>query len=81
MGVWNGGLLPPATPLRDWFAREWCGIEQVFRLERVVSKKGVTSREVVYGLTSLSSHQAGPREIGRLVQGHWAIENRLRLLP
>jgi len=66
-----------STELRDWFAREWCGIEQVFRIERVVSKQESISREVAYGITSLSPQQAGPDEIGRVVRRQWWIENRL----
>jgi predicted transposase YbfD/YdcC len=63
-----------STELRDWFARDWCGIEQVFRIEREVSKQEGTRREVVYGITSLSPQQAGPSEIGQVVRRHWAIE-------
>jgi predicted transposase YbfD/YdcC len=66
-----------STELRDWFAREWCGIEHVFRLEREVSKPEGRSREVAYGITSLSPQQAGPGEIGQVVQRHWWMENRL----
>ncbi len=66
-----------STELREWFGRDWCGIEQVFRIERVVSKRELSSRQVVYGITSLSPQQAGPGEIGRIVRAHWAIENRL----
>lgn len=66
-----------STELREWFERDWCGIQQVFRIERVVSKQDLKSRQVVYGITSLSPQQAGPGEIGQLVCAHWAIENRL----
>jgi len=34
-----------STELREWFARDWCGIEQVFRIEWEVSKRGNTSRK------------------------------------
>jgi predicted transposase YbfD/YdcC len=66
-----------STELREWFARDWSGIEQVFRIERVVTRKGKTSREVVYGITSLTPRQAGPAEIGQVVRRQWWIENRL----
>lgn len=66
-----------STEMRDWFANEWTGIEQVFRIERTVIKKGKTSHEVVYGLTNLSPDEAGPTEIGAFIRAHWAIENRL----
>lgn len=66
-----------STELRDWFARDWCGIEQVFRIERKVSQPAGIRQEVAYGITSLSPQQAGPGEIGQLVRRHWEIENRL----
>jgi predicted transposase YbfD/YdcC len=42
--------------LNDWFAKQWEGIEQVFRLERTVRllKTNQTRHEVVYGLSRLS---------------------------
>ncbi len=66
-----------STQMKDWFANEWTGIEQVFRIERTVIKKGKISHEVVYGLTNLSPQEAGPAEIGAFIRAHWAIENRL----
>ncbi len=65
--------------LNDWFANEWQGIEQVFRLERTVRvlATGEVRHEVVYGLSSLSFRQAPPARILDLVREHWAIENRL----
>jgi predicted transposase YbfD/YdcC len=57
---------------------DWPGLEQVFRIERTREKKktGEREHEVVYGVTSLTSEQAGPRELLDLVRGHWSIENR-----
>jgi predicted transposase YbfD/YdcC len=65
--------------LNDWFAKQWSGIEQVFqvRRERLSSKTGKKSYEVVYGFTSLSAHQASPDALLSLLRDHWAIENRL----
>jgi predicted transposase YbfD/YdcC len=65
--------------LNDWFEQEWEGIEQVFRLERMVRllKTNAIRREVVYGLSSLSMRQAPPWRMLHLVREHWAIENRL----
>jgi predicted transposase YbfD/YdcC len=65
--------------LNDWFANEWSGISQVFRIERTVRllKTGEIHHEVVYGLSSLSLHQAPAPRILALVRDHWAIENRL----
>ncbi len=72
-------VITTSTQMRDWFAKDWCGIEQVFRVERWVTRSGHTSHEVVYGITSLSPKQANARQIGELVRAHWSIENRLRL--
>ena len=65
--------------LNDWFAKDWQGIEQVFRLERTVRtlKTGALHHEVVYGLSSLSLREAPAPSILALVRQHWAIENRL----
>lgn len=56
----------------------WPGLEQVFAIERTVTKQktGKISKEVVYGCTSLSGEQASAAELMRLVRGHWTIENK-----
>lgn len=38
---------------------------------------GKTTREVVYGITSLSRTQADAARLLALMRGHWGIENRL----
>lgn len=65
--------------LNDWFAKQWEGIEQVFRLERTgrILKTGEIRHEIVYGLSSLSLRQGPPSKMLGLVREHWAIENRL----
>ncbi len=65
--------------LNDWFARDWHGLEQVFRLERtrLMLKTGSLEHEVVYGLSSLSMQQAPPARMLSLIRDHWAIENKL----
>lgn len=65
--------------LNEWFAKQWEGIEQVFRLERTVLtlKTGEQHHEVVYGLSSLSLALAPPSRLLHLVRDHWKIENRL----
>lgn len=37
----------------------------------------VLSTETSYFITSLTPEQAGPKELGRLIRGHWEIENRI----
>lgn len=35
------------------------------------------SKEIVHGVTSLTTHQAGPAHVAGLVRAHWGIENKL----
>ena len=55
---------------------DWPHMAQVCRLERVVNCKGKISRDVAYGVTSLSSQKGGPARLLTLSRGHWGIENR-----
>jgi hypothetical protein len=59
-------------------ALAWPGLSQVFRLERrtTLVRRGKVREEVVYGLTSASPQQAGPRHLLRWTRGQWGIENR-----
>jgi hypothetical protein len=59
-------------------ALAWPGLAQVFRLERrsEVVRRGKVRAEVVYGLTSVSPQEAGPRRLLRWTRGQWGIENR-----
>jgi predicted transposase YbfD/YdcC len=65
--------------LNDWFAKQWLGIEQVFRLERTarILKTGEVHHQVVYGLSNLPMRQGPPKRMLTLVRTHWHIENRL----
>jgi predicted transposase YbfD/YdcC len=58
---------------------DWPGVEQVFRLERHVTrvKDGKGMDEVVYGVTSLTAREAPPARLLELVRTHWQIENGL----
>ncbi len=58
---------------------EWPGVEQVFELERQFTrlKDGKVMHEVVYGVTSLTAHEAPPERLLELVREHWQIENGL----
>lgn len=58
--------------LNDWFAKEWQGIEQIFRLERTVRvlTTGEIRHEVVYGLSSLSLREAPTPQMLALVREH-----------
>ena len=66
-----------STQLNDYL--DWPGVQQVFRLERLTwhEKHQGYTREVVYGLTSLSPQQASPKKLIRLLRSYWGIENGL----
>jgi predicted transposase YbfD/YdcC len=56
----------------------WAGLEQVFEIERQVTRKssGEQRAEIVYGVTSLSREQASAAQVLELVRTHWHIENK-----
>lgn len=56
---------------------KWPGLTQGFELKRKRTVKGVTSEEVVYGITSLKGEEADAKRLLGLTRGHWAIENKL----
>ncbi len=58
---------------------KWPGVEQVFQLERQVTrlKDGKVSAEVVYGVTSLTARAADPQRLLEVIRKHWQIENGL----
>jgi predicted transposase YbfD/YdcC len=66
-----------STELNDYL--DWPGVAQVFRIERLIwhEKQGGYTRQVVYGLTSLSPKQASPKKLLALVRQYWEIENGL----
>ena len=66
-----------STELNDYL--DWPGVAQVFRIERVIwheKYRGYT-RQVVYGLTSLSPKQASPKKLLALTRQYWGIETGL----
>jgi Transposase DDE domain len=56
---------------------DWPDVGQVFRLTRERTIGGVTTVEVVYGITSLTRERASASRLLDLVRGHWGIENGL----
>lgn len=56
---------------------DWPHLAQVCRLERIVHRKGKTTREWAYAVTSLRPRHASPELLLKLWRGHWGIENRL----
>jgi len=66
----------------DFIPQEYVAMpnrRQAFRVERLrrVVRSGKTTREIVYGITSLGAQQAAASDILSLNRGHWEIENRL----
>jgi predicted transposase YbfD/YdcC len=61
---------------------DWPGVAQVYRLERQFEwrRRGriyKSSREIEFGLTSLSREQASPAQLLHLRRQHWLIETGL----
>lgn len=61
---------------------DWPGLGQVYRLERCLTwirqgKVRKTSREVEYGVTSLSREKASPKRVMQIRRKHWRIETGL----
>jgi predicted transposase YbfD/YdcC len=58
---------------------DWPGVQQVFKLERVVTdlQRKPLRAETVYGLTSLSAPEASPLRLLELTRSYWGIENGL----
>lgn len=56
---------------------DWPSLAQVCRIERQVTQKGKTSKDVAYAVTSLSGTAGCPERLLKIWRGHWGIENRL----
>lgn len=58
---------------------DWPYAEQVFKLERESQKTntGQRTREVVYGITSLTAREADAKRLLEIIRGHWGIESGL----
>jgi Transposase DDE domain len=56
---------------------DWPYLEQVFKLDTTVTIKKTrhSFRKVTYGVTSLPTDQASPRQLLAYVRCHWQIEN------
>jgi hypothetical protein len=57
--------------------QKWKGLKLGFALLRERTVKGVTSEEVVHGITSLSQERGHAQRLLELTRGHWGIENGL----
>ena len=57
--------------------QKWAGMKQGFEITRERTIKGVTTVEVVHGITSLSEEKADAKRLLAVTRGHWGIENGL----
>jgi len=65
-----------STELNDYL--NWPAVAQVFRLETLIHyPNGYHTRQVVYGLTSLSPDKANPARLLLLIRQYWGIESGL----
>lgn len=53
---------------------DWPGLGQCFRLVRERTINARTTRETVYGITSLTRAKADAKRLLRLVRAHWSVE-------
>ena len=56
---------------------DWPDVGQVCRLERIVKRGEVETREVEYAITSVGPEWADAATLLGWWRGHWGIENRL----
>jgi predicted transposase YbfD/YdcC len=55
----------------------WPYLAQVFEYTRTWTSKGVTKRQVRYGITSLPAEVSDAARLAALKRGHWQVENGL----
>jgi predicted transposase YbfD/YdcC len=67
--------LQSSTALNDYL--KWPGLQQVCRIEREVTRRGKTTCETAFAITSLRTERYGAAELLAINRGHWGIENRL----
>jgi len=64
------------TPILT-LGQKWKGLKQGFKIARERTVRGVTTVEVVYGITSLGADRADAAALLAMVREHWQIENGL----
>ena len=67
--------LQSSTALNEYL--DWPHLKQVCRIEREVTRRGQTTRETAFAITSLSAEQHDAADLLAINRGHWGIENRL----
>ena len=69
--------LTTSPDLNDYLRRDWGEVGQVFRIQRERKTAEKSTKEVVYGWTSLTRQQCSTERLFHLIRDHWAVENRL----
>lgn len=76
----ESSTLRASDELNGYLADRWPGVQQVFQLERTVTRRSrqgtKTTTEVVYGFTSVPARRASPAQLLAWLRAHWRIENR-----
>lgn len=68
--------LRASSQLNDYLADKWSGVQQVFSVERRITRRGIPTCEVALGITSLPLSLLPAPDLLALVRAHWHIENR-----
>jgi predicted transposase YbfD/YdcC len=55
----------------------WPGVKQVCKIIRRRTRRGKTTTEIVYAITSVGRDRANAKTLLKWNRGHWGIENRL----
>jgi predicted transposase YbfD/YdcC len=71
VSVWRA----PTSDSEYALEASWVGLRRIIRVERTGERNGVRTEERMYYICS--RRQTSARTLGRLVQQHWEIENRL----
>src|SRR5271170_408772 len=66
-----------STQMNEYYAKDWAGIAQIFKIRRTVLEKGKERIQLVYGITNLPRKNADAERLLELNQKHWSVENRL----
>lgn len=77
MGGWSCANWVPAPNSHEWRASTWPGVEQVFWLQRTISRQGQQPIQTIYGITNLSPTHASAAQLLEVVRRQWTSENRL----
>ncbi len=56
---------------------DWPGVKQVCRIVRTTVRKGTTTKEVQYAITSAGRDRADASRLMTWWRNHWGIENKI----